>query len=98
MTRNAAYSSFRDFLADLDRRGELWRIKEEIDTLDEIGAFSYLGALLYWVLAFATKEAERQNFSPQMESFLLLVGSTARISRGVLTGLMVTKSRRKDNQ
>ncbi len=70
----------------------------EYHRLDEIGAFSYLGALLYWVLAFATKEAERQNFSPQMESFLLLVGSTARISRGVLTGLMVTKSRRKDNQ
>jgi hypothetical protein len=66
--------------------------------LDEIGAASYLSALCYWVLAFATKEAERQNFSPQMQSFLLLVGSTARLSRGALTEMVVTKSRRKDHR
>ena len=66
--------------------------------LDELGAASYLSALVYWVLAFATKEAERQNFSPQMQSFLLLVGSTARISRVALTEMVVTKSRRKDHR
>jgi hypothetical protein len=66
--------------------------------LDQVGAVSYLSALVYWVLSFATKEAERQNFSPQMESFLLIVGSTARSSRVALTGLVVTKYRRKDHQ
>lgn len=66
--------------------------------LDEIGACSYLGALLYWVLAFATKEQERQNFSPQMQNFLLQVGSAARIGRIALTGPSVPKSRRKDDR
>jgi hypothetical protein len=66
--------------------------------LDEVGAASYFGALVYWVLVFATKEAERQDFSPQMQNFLLLVGSTARSSRVALMGLVVTKSRRKDHQ
>jgi hypothetical protein len=66
--------------------------------LDEVGALSYFGALVYWVLAFATKEAERQKFSPQMENFLLLVGSTARTSRVALREMVVTKTRRKDHQ
>jgi len=34
-----AETGFRGFLNDLDERGELWRITEEIDPLDEIGAF-----------------------------------------------------------
>jgi hypothetical protein len=66
--------------------------------LDEVGAASYFSALVYWVLVFATKEAERKDFSPQMLNFLLLVGSTARTSRVALTGMVVTKSRRKDHQ
>ena len=66
--------------------------------LDEVGAASYFGALVYWVLVFAAKEAKRQNFSPQMQNFLLLVGSTARSSRVALTGMVVTKSRRKDHR
>lgn len=34
-----AETGFRGFLEDLDARGDLWRITEEIDPLDEIGAF-----------------------------------------------------------
>ena len=66
--------------------------------LDEMGAASYLSALAYWVLAFASKEADRRDFSPQMQSFLLLVGSRVRMSRVALTGMVVTKSRRKDHR
>jgi hypothetical protein len=66
--------------------------------LDEVVALSYFGALSYWVLSFATKEAERRNFTPQMERFLVLVGSTARTSRVALREMVVTKSRRKDHQ
>jgi len=65
--------------------------------LDELGAAGYLGALSYWVYAFATKEAERQNFSPQMANFLLLIGGTARASRVALADFSVPKSRFKDH-
>jgi len=65
--------------------------------LDVMGAAGYLGALTYWVWAFATKEAERQNFSPQMANFLLLIGGTAKSSRVALADFAVTKSRYKDH-
>jgi hypothetical protein len=65
--------------------------------LDELGTAGYLGTLTYWVYAFATKEAERQNFSPQMANFLLLIGGTARASRVALTDFSITKSRFKDH-
>lgn len=65
--------------------------------LDELGAAGYLGALTYWVYAFATKEAERQNFSPQMANFLLLIGGTAKASRVALADFSVPKSRFKDH-
>lgn len=74
------------------------KVGRQYHWLDEAGAASYLGVLTYWVLAFATKEAERQNFSPQMENFLLLVGSMARTSRVALKGVVVTRFRRKDHQ
>jgi hypothetical protein len=64
--------------------------------LDILGAAGYLGTLTYWVWAFATKEAERQNFSPQMANFLLLIGGTAKTSRVALADFAVTKSRYKD--
>jgi hypothetical protein len=65
--------------------------------MDVAGAAGYFGALTYWVFAFATKEAERQNFSPQMANFLLLLGGTAKASRVALTDFSVTKSRFKDH-
>ena len=65
--------------------------------LDEVVGAGYLLALTYWVFAFATKEAERQNFSPQMANFLLLIGGTAKASRVALTDFAVTKSRFKDH-
>ncbi len=74
------------------------RIGTQYHWLDEAVAISYFGALAYWVLAFATKEAERRNFTPQMQEFLVLVGSTARTSRVALRDMVVTKSRRKDHQ
>ncbi len=64
--------------------------------LDELGAAGYVGAMAYWVYAFATKEAERQNFSPQMANFLLLIGGTEKASRVAVTDFSVTNSRFKD--
>ena len=66
--------------------------------LDEVIAASYLGSLTYWVVAFATKAAERQDFSPQMENFLLLIGGTAKAARVALGEITVTRSRYKDHR
>lgn len=49
--------------------------------LDLAGSFSYLGALAYWVFAFATRTVERREFSPQMKSMLLAVAGAARSTR-----------------
>ena len=49
--------------------------------LDRIVSFSYLGALVYWCVAFATKTVERREFTPQMKSMLLAVAGTARHTR-----------------
>jgi hypothetical protein len=48
-----------------------------------IGAF--LCTLLYWVVCFAQKEAERRAFTPQMQSFLLSVAGAAHSTRVALT-------------
>jgi len=49
--------------------------------IDELGVASYLCALGYWVFSFATKEAERRAFTPQMQHFLLAVAGNARSAR-----------------
>jgi hypothetical protein len=41
----------------------------------------YLCALAYWVFSFATREAERRAFTPQMATFLLAVAGNARATR-----------------
>lgn len=52
--------------------------------LDQIGAASYICSLLYWVVSFAQQEQERQEFTPQMRSFLLAVAGAARSTRVAL--------------
>jgi hypothetical protein len=49
--------------------------------LDVVAGISYLVALMYWVYSFATKPAERREFSPQMQSMLLAVAGAARSTR-----------------
>lgn len=49
--------------------------------LEVLVVASYDVSLLYWVFAFAQKEAERQEFNPRMESFLLTVAGAARTGR-----------------
>jgi hypothetical protein len=64
--------------------------------LDEVGAASYMFALCYWVFAFATREAERREFTPQMQSFLLAAAGSARAARiGMASSSSVT-SRKND--
>lgn len=60
--------------------------------LDRAVGVSYLVALLYWVYAFATKPAERREFTPQMQSMLLAVAGAARATRVELAGDVSQKS------
>ncbi len=53
--------------------------------LDQMVAVSYLCSLGYWCVCFATKEAERREFTPQMQSLLLAMAGTARSTRVAMT-------------
>ena len=49
--------------------------------LDQVVAASYVCSLLYWAYCFVQQEAERREFTPQMQNFLLAVAGTARSTR-----------------
>jgi hypothetical protein len=55
-----------------------------------IGAF--ICSLLYWVFSFAQKEAERREFTPQMQSFLLAMAGAARANRAALAESTIADS------
>lgn len=55
--------------------GDLYR------RLDQVLVASFVCSSLYWVVCFAQKEAERREFSPQMQSMLLAVAGAARSTR-----------------
>jgi hypothetical protein len=50
-------------------------------------------SLAYWGVCFATKEAERREFTPQMQSLLLAMAGTARSTRIALAESAADKSR-----
>ena len=45
----------------------------------------YICSLLYWIFSFATQEAKRREFTPQMQSLLLAVAGSARATRMAMT-------------
>ena len=49
--------------------------------LNQFVSASYVLSLAYWAFSFATKEAERRELTPQMQSFLLAMAGTARTTR-----------------
>jgi hypothetical protein len=51
---------------------------------DQIAAGSYVCSLIYWLVSFSQQEQERQEFTPQMRSFLLTVTGAARGTRMAL--------------
>lgn len=52
--------------------------------LDQIGVAAYLCSLVYWIISFSQQEQERQEFTPEMRSFLLAVTGAARGTRMAL--------------
>ena len=49
--------------------------------VDQLMPASYLVSLVYWAVSFVQKEAPRQEFTPQMRSFLLTVSGAAHTGR-----------------
>ena len=62
--------------------------------VDEMGGICYLATLSYWIYSFATRPAERREFTPQMESLLLAVAGVARTTRIALTDSSFDKHKR----
>ncbi len=58
---------------------------EQYASLNNFVVASYVFSLAYWVVSFAQKEAERREFTPQMQSVLLAVASAARANRTALS-------------
>ena len=54
--------------------------------VDQILPVAYLCTLVYWAWSFAQQEAVRQEFTPQMRSFLLTVSGAAHAGRIALHG------------
>lgn len=54
--------------------------------LDQLQVACYVCSLLYWIVCFAQKEAERREFTPQMQGLLLAMAGSARSTRISMTG------------
>jgi hypothetical protein len=66
----------------------------EYSHMNQVEVAGYLCSLLYWVFSFAQKEAERREFSPQMQNLLLAVAGAARSTRMALTDSTSDKGRK----
>ena len=62
--------------------------------LDQLGVASYVGSLVYWIISFAQKEVERQEFTPQMRNFLLTVSGAAHSTRVALADSRISGPRK----
>jgi hypothetical protein len=49
--------------------------------LSQVVIASYICSLLYWTFSFSQQEAERREFTPQMQTFLLAVAGAAKSAR-----------------
>jgi hypothetical protein len=64
--------------------------------LQEIVVVSTVCSLSYWIFSFAQKEAERREFTPQMQNFLLAMAGTARTTRIAMMDSTGHKTRKRD--
>jgi hypothetical protein len=69
----------------------------QYEFLDQLTSASWDCSVVYWIVSFAQKESERQEFTPQMRSFLLAVTGAARGTRVALAdpGIETTGKARK---
>jgi hypothetical protein len=46
--------------------------------IDQVGVAAYVCSMIYWIVSFAQQEEKRQEFTPQMRSFLLAMTGNGR--------------------
>jgi|SRR5579863_2152756 len=66
--------------------------------LNQFVVASYVCSLLYWVVSFAHKEAERKQFTPQMRNFLLAAAGAARTTRVAMNETINEKPPKRDDR
>ena len=64
--------------------------------LDQALVGAWLCSLLYWAVSFIQKEAERREFTPEMQRVLLAVAGAAHANRVVLTESQAGRPHRHD--
>jgi hypothetical protein len=57
----------------------------QFSQLSRVVVVSFLCSLMYWVFSFAHEEAERREFTPQMQTILLSLAGSARITRNAFS-------------
>ena len=62
--------------------------------LDQIGVASYICSLAYWIISFSQQEQERQEFTPEIRSFLLAVTGASRGTRMALADSGIGSTRK----
>ena len=62
--------------------------------LDQLLIGAWICTLLYWAASFARQEAERREFTPEMQRLLLSIAGVARSTRIGLEGPQTIKSRK----
>lgn len=59
---------------------------------------SYICSLVYWIICFSQREAQRQEFTPQMQNLLLAMAGVARSDREALANSPLNDVRDKRNR
>ena len=62
--------------------------------LDQVGVATYICSMAYWIVSFSHQEKERQEFTPQMRSFLLTLTGAARGTRIALADSVIATPRK----
>jgi hypothetical protein len=71
---------------------------EQYLRLQLLTVVAFVCSLLYWVVSFMQKEAERREFTPQMQSMLLSVAGAARSTRVAMEDSRADKSRKQNHR
>jgi hypothetical protein len=66
--------------------------------LEQFVVAGFLVSLIFWLVSFAQKEAERREFTPQMQSMLLAVAGAARSTRVALEDSHGDKARKQEKR
>ena len=70
----------------------------QLERLNRFVVAGFLCSLVYWVVSFTQKEAERRQFTPQMQNFLLAMAGAAHSTRVAMTESRSDKPPKQDQR